>query len=437
MVLSLAGLALGQAPKAKPLGDGRPPFHESAPVWVNGEDGAVVYHVYGLVVTHRGTVLAFSEARLARDDHRPHHLVVKRSADGGKSWSKNIFIERADGSFWKREGQKSKLECWTNPAPLVDGRSGRIFFFYALNEGSMKADYDTQRFTRVFYRYSDDDGLSWQPAAQDGGRVEITPLLKVKADGTPNRDPSGQPVRNEDGLPCDYLGRAFHMPGPGHGIQLRDGRLLLPFWHRTKVGAVDAAGKYRQVPVEDRRYGMSTIFSDDGGKTWSAGKPFGSQQRMTESRLVELENGEVLANARGGRDATQRYLARSRDRGVTWTEAGPDSAMPDYIACDSGLVRYACRPEFERNCLLMSHPAQIDLRARLTISVSHDEGKSWDLHKVLDPGGAKYSDLVKLPDGTIGLVYGKGEKGARNNTSLPTEGVMFVRFNYAWLIGKE
>ena len=44
----------------------------------------------------------------------------------------------------------------------------------------------------------------------------------------------------------------------------------------------------------------------------------------------------------------------------------------------------------------------------MTVSVSLDEGKTWAHDKLIYEGGSTYSDLVVLPDRTIGLLYGKG-----------------------------
>ena len=76
------------------------------------------------------------------------------------------------------------------------------------------------------------------------------------------------------------------MPGPGHGIQLITGRLLLQTWNRTALGKIDKEGKFISTALEKRRYGVSTIYSDNHGKTWHFGSSFGENIHMNESCIV-------------------------------------------------------------------------------------------------------------------------------------------------------
>src|SRR5690606_1783468 len=129
----------------------------------------------GLGVTRAGRLLAFAEARIDSGHvETPHHLALKRSTDLGATWSESILVERSDGSYWQSQGEPERRECWANPAALVERSTGRVFVFYALNEGEHDGK-KMQRYTRNFYRYSDDDGLTWSP------RVDITDLLNAKA----------------------------------------------------------------------------------------------------------------------------------------------------------------------------------------------------------------------------------------------------------------
>jgi sialidase-1 len=62
----------------------------------------------------------------------------------------------------------------------------------------------------------------------------------------------------------------------------------------------------------------------------------------------------------------------------------------------------------------------------MTVRLSTDDGKTWPISRVVNPGPSAYSCLTVLPDGTIGLLYEQGKQDA-------AEKISFVRFNLEWL----
>jgi len=391
-------------------------YHRST-VWAVGENGADGYRIPGIVVSGSGTLLAFSEERPLYGDADPKSLVVKRSRDRGISWSDNIYIEISNGEYWREnrdavhpDDDPIKKEVWTNIAPIVDRETNRIFFFYALSEGKIK-DQNLQRYTRVYYKYSDDDGISWS------GRKEVTTLLNANENGQPNKDSDGKWMTDENGFPCDYLGRAFHMPGPGHGIQLEDGRLLLQVWNRKALGILDQG----EIPVEDRVYGVSTIYSDDHGESWHFGSAFGQELNINESRMVQLENGDIYMNARyvptiPGERNNHRVTAISTDGGVSWGNMQIDEDFPASNHCDAGLAKVVISEG--KDLLLYSKNESVDGRKNLVVRLSQDQGQSWNISKVLDEGPAGYSDIAVTEDGTVHILYETGKNSPVYCTSF-------------------
>jgi sialidase-1 len=53
-----------------------------------GEGGYFMYRIPGVVVTGRGTILAYCEARAGQGDWTPQDVLLRRSVDGGRTWSK-------------------------------------------------------------------------------------------------------------------------------------------------------------------------------------------------------------------------------------------------------------------------------------------------------------------------------------------------------------
>lgn len=399
-LLAMPSVGVAQSTAPEPL------FKETF-IWKYFEDGYFRNHVHSLVLTKSGSLLAFSEGRYGYYDGDPSDLILKRSTDLGATWSDDTLIERSNGSFYDKEGVEGKREAWVNPVAVVDKRSGRIFIFYALNEGSHQ-----QNWTRVFYRYSDDDGVTWNPKLKAEGRVEVTSLLKNKNDWT------------------------LFMPGPGHGIQLehqkggnarKNGRLLVQLWNR------------RAINKRPRNYGVVVLHSDDGGKTWKRGAETDMQHGENESRLVEFADGRILLNARGSEamdnsknleTRRSRIFAYSNDGGESFSPTVPN---PDLNATniDSGLARYVAPNGKE--CAIFTHPNDPQQRIRMTARLSCDGLKTWSHSRLIDEGRVQYSDVVILPDNTIGVLFGS----LQNTTGLPNmltpSGVKFVRFDYRWL----
>lgn len=337
-------------------------------LWKANEDNILAHFVYGLAVTTKGTILAFAEARITESkDDGAHHIALKRSTDGGVTFSPSMHL------LTSRNGQS-----WTNPTIVQDRTTNELFLFYALNHKNDS--------TQVFYKTSKDDGLTWSDA------TEITRLF----DGGPH-------------------GWTFHLPGPGHGIQLKNKRLVVPIWHRKSISFAAA----------ERKYGVNCIYSDDHGKTWKRGgdAPVGE---FNESQIVEKKNGDILLIGRTHTSQEGSFQAAviSKDRGASWSSPIVYSKGLAGAVCDIGLTRYSLKP----NIILVSQPANPGKRKDLTIRLSRNEGKTWPVSRLLQEGSATYSDLAVLPDKSIICLYGHG-----GNKHMP-DTVSLVRFSEKWLM---
>ena len=101
---------------------------ESKPVnvFVSGEHGYTHYRIPSLLSTPKGTLLAFCEARKLPGDAGDIDMVLKRSADGGRTWSEQIVV-------WDDAGNTSG-----NPCPVVDEETGTIWLVMTHNLGHDK-----------------------------------------------------------------------------------------------------------------------------------------------------------------------------------------------------------------------------------------------------------------------------------------------------------
>jgi sialidase-1 len=75
--------------------------------------------------------------------------------------------------------------------------------------------------------------------------------------------------------------------------------------------------------------------------------------------------------------------------------------------------------------LVFANPAS-KKRERMTVRFSPDDGKTWPASRVLHDGPAAYSCLAVLPDGGVGCLYERGDKG-------PYETITFARMSLDWI----
>lgn len=334
-------------------------------VWKANDDNIFAHFVYCLTVTNKGTILAFAEARITESaDDGAHHIVLRRSTDKGNSFSPStILVKSVDG------------QSWANPTAVQDNKTGELFLFYAENHHNAS--------TQVFYITSKDDGLSWSAA------TEITTLFDANKQGW-----------------------TFHLPGPGHGIQLKNKRLLVPVWHRKSISFA----------AKERAYGVNCIYSDDHGKTWKIGAdaPVGE---FNESQIVAQKNGDILLIGRtiSSKEGSFQAKVISKDKGISWSASMEYDKGLKGSVCDIGLTRNA-------SMILVSQPADLKKRKDLVIRASKDEGQTWSINKLLQEGSATYSDLAVLPDKSIICLYGHG------GTKHMPDTVSLARFNLQWLL---
>jgi sialidase-1 len=376
-----------------------------------GDGPYVMYRIPGIVVTARGTLLAYCEGRAGQGDWTPQDVLLRRSADGGRTWSepRKMAVVPPDlkpnpasvkQKFSTTDARAGKFTAH-NAVAITDPESGTVHFFYHIE------------YARVFYVRSLDDGLTWSPPR------EITSVIEGF----------------RDRYPWVVVGN-----GCGHALRIgrgpHRGRLVLPVWLSVGTGG----GAHR--PSD-----LAAIYSDDGGETWRRGDfiardgdASASGDRIvnpSETALVELSDGRVMANIRNESPRHRRLLAASADGATGWTKSEFHDRLLEPI-CMGSMVRLDDRrilfanPD---NLLLrgkLGTPGQGRDRRNLTVKMSMDDGKTWPVSRALEPGFCGYSDLAVGPDGTIYCFYERGDVKA--NYFHPAA-LCLARFGAAWLAG--
>ncbi len=328
-----------------------------APVFTAGTDGYHSYRIPALIATKKGTLLAFCEGRKnGLSDTGAIDLLLKRSADGGKTWGKTQVV-------WSDEGNT----CG-NPCPVVERESGVIHLLMTHNLGEDRQSAliagKAKGARTVWVTRSGDDGETWTKPA------EITKAVSKPDWG-------------------------WYATGPGVGIQTTTGRLVIPCDNYVK------GSKKRQSHV---------IYSDDKGRTWKLGGVVGPH--CNECQVAERADGVLVLNMRNYRGTNRRAISLSKDGGETWSEPADDPALLEPV-CQASLIRLPG----EKGEMLFSNPAS-KKRENMTVRLSRDGGKTWPASGVLYAGPSAYSCLVALPGGGAACLYERGKKGPYESIHL-------------------
>lgn len=335
-----------------------------------------------LVITKKGTLLAFCEGRVGTaSDWADMDLLMRRSKDGGKTWEPYQLIAE------RKSGQPT-----SNATPIVD-KNGTIHLLY-------QRDY-----ARAFYTFSKDDGRTWTEA------TDITYAF--------------------DAFKPEYDWKVL-APGPGHSIQLTNGRLLVPVWLSDPT---------RITPRRSHAPScIATIYSDDLGKTWKRGAIIANNNKTfknpSETMAIQLTDGRVMVNIRNVSEGHRRGVSYSKDGISGWSKPEFDEELFEPI-CMATITRLHDGP---KPAMLFINPdSQIPgaaaptkyPRKNLTAKLSYDEGQSWPIKKVINAGPSGYADVAVGPNGQVYCLY-ETNSGKDWNYSL-----VLKRFSLNWLKSVE
>ncbi|MGC6248941.1 exo-alpha-sialidase [Bisgaard Taxon 45] len=319
---------------------------------------------------------------------------------------------RENGNVFDEYNQKTEFRVVVKGTPenkfndlgdVYDNKNQKLGNIYLKKSGKNNDVPFTVSSTSYFWlTYSDDNGKTW------ANPVDLTPQVKK-----------------------DWM--RFFGTGPGVGIQTKNGNLLLPVYYINRHNKQSSA----------------LIISKDGGKTWDLGQSpndnradfagknsetFGEYpsyvkngQELTESQLVELNNGQIKLFMRN--TSNQVKVATSETGGYTWSKIedidlphsySQISVIPysklingkEYLLLSGSSQPYSktgyeagnscddCR--INGKIYLGEVQANGDIKWNTTNLVRDISSKGYSGGK---PNGYVYSSMAELGDGSIGLAY--------------------------------
>jgi len=307
-------------------------------IWRAENDGQYTNRrIPGMIVTDRGTLIIYNEARRAASDWAAMDIFCQRSSDHGASFDAPVYLAKGT----------EKHPTVNNPV-MVQDRNGRIHFLYCEDYGVNEG--------RILRRYSDDDGITWSEP------IDLT-------DAT---------------LP--HLRNAFAL-GPGHGICLQNGTLIIPIWMVPK--------RYHAPLLSHFPSEITTLYSTDDGEHWQLGDILTSNSEIfspNETVAAELSDGRVYLSIR--HRAHQRVKAISRDGHSCWENYQPDYSLIDPM-CFGSVAVYA--KEGIPHTLLFANCEHMSSRTHVTIKASVDDGATFPYRLLLDEDDGGYVEVTTDP----------------------------------------
>lgn len=338
-------------------------------------EGYEIYRIPGMVTTPKGSVIVYCEARKnSRSDWGAIDILLRRSTDGGETFGPPTAIPAVVGPKPKNPvAVKKNLAVegeitHNNPVMLVEP-DGRLHLLFCLE------------YMRCFIIHSCDDGVTWSAPEEITGAFE-----------------SYRP---------EYEWQVL-ATGPGHGVVMTSGRLVVPVWLSTGTGG-----------HAHRPSAVSVIVSDDHGQSWMRGPLIVNTTEVTpnpsETIAAELSNGGLLLSIRNESVRHRRLISRSPNGYDQWSAPVFEPALFEPV-CMAGLISVE---QSDKHCLIHVGPDSSDAappaptgeevkgsgkslpRRNLSIQISHDDGAHWSRRVSLERGPSGYCDLAYLPNGTV------------------------------------
>ncbi|MBO5721417.1 MAG: exo-alpha-sialidase, partial [Bacteroidales bacterium] len=348
------------------------------------QDNSKYYRIPAIVTASDGSLVAISDKRgdVLTDLPNTISIVARRSSDNGKSWSDATYIAKGDSLTGKKYG---------DAAVVLDKVTNKLIAVFVGDKGLW--DSTPEEPQRLYISESSDCGISWS---------EPRDITEEIYKGVYGRK--------------DWQGM---FAGSGHALQLENGRLMFV-----------VAARYSSAPYNTLH--NYAVYSDDNGKSWqvSQNSPTPSpKNRGDEAKVVELDNGDILMSIRNP-DKGYRKFAISKNKGETWLPAHVSDNLIE-PACNGDIVRYNHNG---KSYLIHSLPGSKTDRKDVTIYLSEDNGKTWNISRKLVDGMSAYSSLTILEDGTIGCLVEVG----KHESATDEVGVRLIYYNFTldWVLNK-
>lgn len=295
-----------------------------------------------LDITNQGTLIAGSDVRyIDGSDYNQIDIGIARSIDGGHTWiNKQIVHSHATDHEHSRK---------MDGAILIDHHTGRIFIFALSLDLHRHLQATNNQHQSFVYKYSDDDGITW------------------------SEEVSLRHFYDEDAI--------LYFEGPGNGIQLEDGTLVLPIQRWVS----------QDHPIQVQ---AGIIYSKDHGNTWHKSHTL-VPLRSSESAIIEYAPNQILISSRDD-FSTGRHFYTTNDLGNTWSSHETSGTIWENGGCQATMLKIKA-PNGKHYGLYATPQHTNDVvwqRSKLTLMATEDFIKWNQVAEIVHDANDGYSCLA-------------------------------------------
>ncbi|KAI4886831.1 hypothetical protein NFI96_018397 [Prochilodus magdalenae] len=335
------------------------------------ESSGITYRIPALIYISDGeTFLAFAEKRTSSRDCDAKILVMRRGT-------------HQNGSIQWSPAEELSTACLPehrtmNPCPVYERKTRTLYLFFVCVLGTTTEQYQIctgKNKARLCYITSKDSGQSWSKA------TDLT----------------------ESVIGEDFGNWATFAVGPGHGIQMKSGRLVIPAY----VYYIHARCFPFHFPLKVAPHALA-FYSDDCGSTWQMGERV--DIKSCECEMAEIIDQDSRSHLYCNARSTQghRVEALSENSGAAFDQFHyAQKLVEPHQGCQGSVLSFTppqhTKPE-EKNCftldtswLLYSHPTNRCRRKALGVYLNKSPfiASGWSQPWIIHQGPSGYSDLTQ------------------------------------------
>lgn len=330
------------------------------------DNGSRVYRIPAMIVADDGSIVVAADKRYdSHTDIGNGHvidIIVRRSTDGGKTWSSPITIAKGLGSA-------DNAKCGYGDPSLVKGKDGKLYCLFVA--GNLGYFYGQQR---IAMSTSTDNGVTWS------SNETIAPIDLLESGRLKNYNTVGE---------AGY-GLYDYFVTSGRGLYIPEDDILMYLIPAQTMTSSTAHTSNSQDYI---------FYSRDGGESWY----FSSQIMFAggdEAKIIQMNDGSLLGSVRqaynrGFNTATYTKNADGKTLDFTMgTQWNHSQLSAGGSPNNQDLIYYQRGPKSGKTDVII-HSMTTGQHANLKLYYSLDQGANWTEFLNVQTKGTRYVTLER------------------------------------------